>query len=111
MEKYKPKLIVCGNVENRNVRDPFPRVVDFTVSKLLLRVTLQRNYIVMHFDFEKAFFKETPERPVYAEFSTQLFYGERKPEKAMTHLKSLHGLTEASNVCYERITRKFVDVK
>lgn len=55
VEKYRAKLVARRDEEYGNDHYSFSPVVEFTITKVLLHVALQRPYIVKHFDFQKTF--------------------------------------------------------
>lgn len=65
MSSYKPQLLVCGNKENDFEDDRFSTITDFNVSKLILRLSIWKEWVNSHSDFESNFLNGRLERRIY----------------------------------------------
>lgn len=55
VRRYRSRLIICGNETIRFQKDSFSPVADYTVARLIMCVAIQKGWMEMHFEFDRAF--------------------------------------------------------
>lgn len=67
ISRHQARLVLCGIEEEEFMEDSFYTVVDFTVAKLILYLSLQQKWQGRHLDFENAFPNKKLDRLEYTE--------------------------------------------
>lgn len=99
--KYKARLVVCGNKDTDNDYDNFALVIDFTLIKLFLAISVQRKWRIRQVYFDNAFIDGKLEREVFVELPRYAYLDEEREKEVFRLRKSLYGLREACKVWYE----------
>lgn len=73
VQKYRARLVICGNKETNNDQKKFSLVTDFSVTCLILPLVAQQGWNKRHIDFQNAFPNGTLDRPVYVEISKYIY--------------------------------------
>ena len=106
VDKYKARLVKCGNEDQSVQEETFAPVVDFNIVRLCLAIAGQKGYFVEQMDFQSAFLQAKIERDVYMELP-KFLNGDRKT-KVCKLKKSLYGLKEAPRLWFKRTRRTFL---
>lgn len=96
--KYKAQLVVFGNEVADYFDDSFAPVVDFTLVKLFLAISVQRNRHVRQIDFDNAVPNGKLDRQVYIHVPRHEHVEFLRGNKVLKLNRSLYGLREASRV-------------
>lgn len=94
--KYKARLVICENEEERCQEDTFSPVAHQFMIKLILCLSLQQEWIARHVDFENAFPNGRLERSVFAEMPKSMFPKKRSENEVLKFRRSSYGLKDAA---------------
>lgn len=63
--RYKARLVICGNLDADNTEESLAPVIDSTIVRLVLSLTVQRKWHVYQLNYSSAFFHGAMGRAVY----------------------------------------------
>lgn len=93
---YKARVVVYGNKEYDFVEDCFAADADYAVLKLMMYLYIQRSWVKLHLDFDKAFPISLLERSIYVELSKCQFGEGMREDKVMKLSRTLYRLKDAA---------------
>ena len=108
IDKYKARLVICGNEEEVDSLATFSPVADFTVIRLLLCICVQQKQVVVQVDGKSAFLNSPVFRIIYMELPKQ--HPLYSKEKVCLLKKSLYGLKDAPRLWFIFLSKILVNL-
>lgn len=98
-DKFKSRLVTCGNEEKGLVLNTFSPVVYFTAVRLLLSISAQENYVIGQLDVKNAFLNSPVARAVYIELPKE--HAQYSRDQVCLLRKSIYGLKDALRLWFK----------
>lgn len=108
VEKYKARLVVCGNEEDESDSETFLPVVDYTLIKVVIISAVQSLWEGKHLDFKEACTNGKFKRLVYAELPRYMYREYKRRRTALRSNQNLHRMKDAAKIRFEIIEGRFL---